>query len=126
MKLELFAGILLALILIAAAGNLIVLTSLIRQITDLAQEAGRDAFDENWLEAEDAAETAMTLWTKYDVYTEIILRQSETDRVTEALGMLLSAVYNRESGTSRGAADHVTEVLEHLLESETPKAKSLF
>jgi len=126
MKPEIYAGILLLLIIAAAVINLCCLTDIANGITDLADQAGRAAALSQWDEANSYAQDAMSLWTRYANYTQTVLRQSEYDRAADALGRLLAAIYNREAGTAKGSADQVIETFQYLLNSERPTIPSIF
>ena len=126
MKPEIYAGILLLLIIAAAVINLCCLTDIVNGITDLADQAGRAAALSQWDEANSYAQDAMSLWTRYANYTQTVLRQSEYDRAADALGRLLAAIYNREAGTAKGSTDQVIETFQYLLNSERPTIPSIF
>ena len=126
MKQEYLAGILLFVILATAGVNLFVLKNLTGEIETLSTTARTEAEQGDWANAETAAESAAQLWSKRSTYAQAVLRQAEYDRVSDALSRLVSAVYNRESGTAKAAAEQITEVLDTLLGAEIPTAASIF
>ena len=126
MKPELFAGILLFVIILAAIMNLCFLASLVKDITELSQIAAHEAFMGNWAEAESAAESALNLWSDHEGYTRTVLRQSECDRAADVLWRLLAAVCNKETDTVEGTAEQAVEIFRHLLEMERPQFSSIF
>ena len=115
---ELFATILLAIILVGAIINISVVNNLTGEISNLVAEAEVDAQNGYWDDAENKAETAADLWKSREMYTHIFLRHTEVDAATDAIYDLLKEVYSHDSDALKGAAQLATAHLESIGSAE--------
>ena len=126
MKKELFAVVILVLMILASIYNYRHLERITNDVLALVDRSLEQAETGNWDEARRLAEEAARLWTSYDGSTHIFLRHSE---ITDAEGVLynyLQQVYDENTRTAKAARDAARARLEHLVQVEKLRPGSIF
>ncbi len=126
MKKEIFAGVLLAVILLLALLNIHQLNRLTTDLVDRIETSEQYAMKGKWEEATKLAEEAADLWDQYDPYTHIVLRHAEIDTATANFYEFLKELYAENTGEARGAAEALKAHLTSILSIEQIKFGSIF
>ena len=84
MKKELFAGLVLLVMLAALLLNINQMNSLSDKIIESVQKTSQNAADDDWESAAQNAEKALADWLEKDAYTHIVLRHAEIDSITDS------------------------------------------
>lgn len=126
MKKEVFAVLLLVLILGISLLNSHMLNTLTNDLSDIVKECDTAASAEKWPEARKHIEDALSLWKKNDHYTHVVLRHSDIDSMTNDFYELLEHVYSENSGAVSGIARLVDAHLKSIISMEKIRLGSIF
>ena len=126
MKKEMFAALLLLIIICAAFINIRLLENVTAEVLSLVDDAASEARAGDWSKAKMAAEKAAGSWEKHGSYTQIVLRHSEIDSVNSLIGELQKEIYLESEGGTKGVAGEIRTKLALMLEIERVKPGSIF
>lgn len=126
MKKEVFALVLLTLILLGNLWNQRRLTGLTGEMLDSIQAAYEEAEEGRWQAAGQAAGAALELWEREERYRGVFLRHPESDDTTDALCDLMGAIRARDEGALLGAYLSVRARIRCLLRMEKLRLASVF
>lgn len=126
MKKELFAGLVLLVMLAALLLNINQMNSLSDKIIESVQKTSQNAADDDWESAAQNAEKALADWLEKDAYTHIVLRHAEIDSITDSLYDLLEAIYNEEDGSVKSISRKTITNLQSVSDIERIRLGSIF
>lgn len=126
MKKELFAVVILVLMILASIYNYRHLERITNDVLALVDRSLEQAETGNWDEARRLGEEAAQLWSSYDAYTHIFLRHAEIVDAVGALYDYLLQVYDENLNTAKAALDAARARFEHLVEIEKLRPGSIF
>lgn len=126
MKKEIFAGVLLAVMLAISIYNITRIDSLSEDMIRLIEEAEKASQISDWENAAQKAEKAAVLWESNDSYTHIVISHGETDSVSDAMYELLSEIYSQNSGSVKGLSMLLISHLKSMTEMEKLRLGSIF
>ena len=126
MKPERIAVLLLILMLIASAGNLILLKKTVFSLVSLTESVREDALNENWEPARKAGEEAEMLWNKRLKIFQLTLRHAETAQVTQFFSDLSAAIDGADADEAAQSAAKIAGTLTELLRLEEPRMSTVF
>lgn len=126
MKKELFAALLLVLILVLSLMNSSKLTKLTDEISGIIESCDKLAYAGEWEEAAASAETAIKTWESNDSYTHVVLHHTDIDSMTNDLYELLEHVYTKDAGAVSGISELVRTHLNSISSMEKIRLGSIF
>lgn len=126
MKKELAALFVLVLVFAVSLVNIHFLNRLTGNIVSLVEQADTFIREENWERAGDRAQKAFDRWENSDSYTHIVLRHSEIESVSVALGDLIKEIYAENAGAARGAARSAAERVRSVSSVERLRLNNIF
>jgi len=126
MKKELAAIFVLVLVFATSLINIHFLNRLTSDIASLVEQADTFIREENWERAGDRAQKAFDRWENSDSYTHIVLRHSEIESVSVALGDLIKEIYAENAGAARGAARSAAERVRSVSSVERLRLNNIF
>lgn len=126
MKKELFAVLLLALIITVSIVNVCYVSRMTEDILELVSLSEQKAFEGDWNSAAENAEEAVRLWEGAKKYTHIFIRHSEIDSTTDEFYSLLMEIYSKDENTTKAAYKALTSRIESIVEMEIPTIGTIF
>jgi len=126
MKKELAALFVLVLVFAVSLVNIHFLNRLTGNIVSLVEQADTFIREENWERARDRAEKALKRWENSDAYTHIVLRHSEIESASVALGDLIKEIYAENAGAARGAARSAVARMRSIASVERLRFNNIF
>lgn len=126
MKKEIFAALILAVILVLSLCNSAYLTKLTNSITDIVDKAEHAARLEDWDNASIQAQEALDNWKKSEKYYHTVLGHRDIDTVTQNLDSFLCNVEMQNLSGVMLYATHARESLENINDVEKIKIENIF
>ncbi len=126
MKKELFAGLLLAVLLALSVWNTASIKSLCGSIGDLVDRSAQAAAREDWEESRALLDRAMELWKSRQGYTGIVLRHTDIETLTGDFYELAEHIYTRDAPAANAASALVREHLASITKMESLNWESIF
>ena len=118
MKKELFAAILLAVILLLSMINTQVLEALANDMAEYVLSAKECANLEQWREAEENILKSVAVLYNNEMYFHIILHHSEINELNDNFFDLLEAVYRKDIPSVKAMSELVVSNLDSIVTSE--------
>lgn len=126
MRREIFAGVLLLLILAGSIMNSKYAGGQIDDLLETLDESKQLAEIGSYAEAEELVASALEHWESLSVYTHIMIRHSSVDDVTNCLYDLMSFLGSADGGALRGAYSKAESCLKGIMEIERVTLQSVF
>lgn len=126
MKKEIFAALLLAVILTLSIINTACIDKITGTVSDNVAEVHSLVISHQWSEAEALLEETIDYWRSKDDYIHSVLNHEAADYVTDDLFELLGFVYSQDDAMSRSHSELILESLEDLRKFEHIHICSIF
>ncbi len=126
MKKEIFAALLLALLLSLSVVNTHVIDSLCNQLSQGVASAGQAAQRGDWEGSVQALRETMSWWEERETYARIVLRHTDIETLTDDFYELAEHIYTRDAGAVKSAVELVTEHLRGIAQMEAINLGSIF
>ena len=126
MKKELSALFVLVLIFAATLLNIHCLNRLSGEIVTLIEQSDRYISQQDWKNAQAAAERAHEKWESRGAYIHMVIRHSEIEAVVNTLNALTKEIYSEDVGAARGAARAAAERMASVSSVERLKLRNIF
>lgn len=126
MKKELFAVVLLALILGLSVLNTCAIKGLCGDLSDLVERSSNAADAGDWDSSARLLDSAMSLWREREGYTHCVLRHSDIETLTEAFYELSEHISTKDAPAAYSASELVKEHLDSIVKMETINLGSIF
>ncbi len=126
MKKEIFAALLLLVLLALSYANIFVISTLCEDVSALVESAGDAAKAGDFEAAEASARRALELFERYAPYTHIVLRHMDIETLTHGFYELLGGIYLRSPGDALASAQLIVSELEDIREMESISWGSVF
>ena len=126
MRRELCAGVLLALLLAAAALCLNRVDRLIGRVGAQLAQSEKAADQGDYKGALDALEEALSLWEESQAFTGVFLRHPEVDETGEAFYELMELLLQQDAEALPAAYRRIGAKLRHISAMEHPSVATVF
>lgn len=126
MKKELFAVLMLVIIIAACIFNVYYVSRMTEEILELISLSEQDALAGDWASAVASAEEAVKLWEGAEEYTHIFIRHSEIDSTTDEFYSMLAELYKEDMGGVKAAYKAVSSRIKSIIKMEIPTFGTVF
>lgn len=126
MKREIFAAVLLAVMLVCSIINTNQISTLTNTVESLVSQAVRLAEKGSWSDSVEHAVAALHTWQGASPYTDIILRHEKTEMTTDILYDFIRDLKTKNEINVTNTSEKLIEMLQNIKSMESIKLGSIF